>query len=257
MKKLIENAENEGVFRSINDNTQFKKTVKDISRVVRANHFSYEQLKYIFSGVRQKCGLKAKKRNKGIKDHLSQEELSKVLSIAYSKKGEMGLLIKTLLFTGARVTEFVNIMIKDVYISEKKIYLRETKGDKPRFVPVFDFYLRELMQYIGDRKEGYLFETRLHDKYSARRIQQILKGFVNDAGVQKAITPHRMRATIATWLSEKGMPTEDIQQFLGHEKLETTQIYTKGAVRNLGESATKLLEKKETEEQDRRQVPLN
>jgi len=165
------------------------------------------------------------------------------MEYVYSLSSVDGLMIKVLLFTGARVNEFVNIKVKDIYLSERKIFLSTTKGDKPRYVPIFNFYLDELRMYLNNNNNTYLFQSRLYNKYTTRRIQQIVSNIIKEVNIDKKITPHRLRGTIAVWLKEKGVSTELIQQFLGHSKLETTQIYTAGAVMNLNNIGNNLLEK--------------
>jgi len=231
-------------FRSQNENTKvdLSQPKKEIIKIIKKHNINYDQLKYLFKKSRIKCELKPTKTRKGVKEHLSHEDFTKLMNYIYQLSSVHGLMIKVLLFTGARVKEFVNIKVKDVYIQEKKIYLSTTKGDKPRYVPIFSFYLDELRMYLNNNNNTYLFQTRLYDKYSTRRIQQILKTIIKDVGIDKNITPHRLRGTIAVWLKEKGVSTELIQQFLGHSKLETTQIYTAGAVMDLNKMGNNLLE---------------
>src|SRR5919204_4408898 len=75
------------------------------------------------------------------------------------------------------------------------------------------------------RTAGYLSETVQHTPYSPRRIQQIIKETAADAQITKWVYPHFLRHSVATTLLERGMPIEQIQKFLGHAKLETTQVY--------------------------------
>lgn len=224
-----------------NEETKFKEAIKEISFIVRKHHFDYLQLKYVFKEIRKKCEIKPNKGNKGVKQHLSQEDAMRLINHAYMQKGTLGLMIKTLLFTLSRVNEFVNIKVSDFDKFGKKIYLSTTKGDKPRYTPVFDFLMPELIIYIGDRKEGYLFESNRHSKYSTRRIQQIVKQLAKEVGITHNVHPHELRRSTATWLREKGMPIEDIQMLLGHNDKKTTEIYTSGAVRQLGDMGSKLL----------------
>jgi integrase/recombinase XerD len=241
LKNNNETQQNNTELRNQTKDTKFKDAIKKISKIIRSNHFTYQQTKYIFSESRLICGLESKQSTKGIKPHLSQEDARRLIDFAYQEKSKLGILIKTLLFTGTRVSEFTDIKISDVYLNEKKIIILNGKGGKSRYVPIFAFYLDELRTYIGERREGYLFETRLNTKYSSRRIQQILKQLVASVGINGKITPHRLRATIATWLFEKGMSKDDLQLFLGHEKPETTQIYIKGSVKHIGDAGDKLL----------------
>jgi len=64
-----------------------------------------------------------------------------------------------------------------------------------------------------------------HTRYSPRRIQQLVQETAALAGIEKRVYPHLLRHSVATTLLERGMPLEQIQKFLGHAKLETTQVY--------------------------------
>ena len=197
---------------------------------MRAGHFVYNETKYIIKDARKKLDLKAPKNKKGVKEHLSKEEAERIINCAYERKGKYGLLVKTLLFTGCRVDEFVNIKVSNVYLSDNKIFLEKPKGDKPRYVPIVSFIKHELITYIGDRTIGYLFESNRNNKFSCRRIQQIIKELALKVGIEKRVYPHMLRRTIATWLRDRNVPIEDIQLLLGHERIDTTLLYAKGSI---------------------------
>jgi integrase/recombinase XerD len=144
-------------------------------------------------------------------------------------QGTRGLLIKTLFQTGARVSEFVNIAANEVFFEEQMILISKAKGGKSRYVPILPQLAQELRTHLGHRTSGYLFETVQHTQYSARRIQQIIKETAADAEITKRVYPHLLRHSVATTLLERGMPIEQIQKFLGHSKLETTQIYAESS----------------------------
>jgi integrase/recombinase XerD len=80
-----------------------------------------------------------------------------------------------------------------------------------------------------------------HTQYSPRRIQQIIKETATDAQITKRVYPHLLRHSVATTLLERGMPIEQIQQFLGHSKLETTQIYAESSAEMIKASYQKAL----------------
>ena len=88
---------------------------------------------------------------------------------------------------------------------------------------------------------GYIFETNRHAAYSPRRVQQIVKEKAAKAKIAKRIYPHLLRHTVATFLLERGMPLEQIQKFLGHAKIETTQIYAESTTEMLKENYRKAL----------------
>lgn len=145
------------------------------------------------------------------------------------------MLIKTLFQTGARVSEFVNITADEVFFEEQMILISKAKGGKSRYVPILPQLAQELRTHLGHRTTGYLFETVQNTRYSPRRIQQIIKVTAADADITKRVYPHLLRHSVATTLLERGMPIEQIQKFLGHAKLETTQIYAESSAEMIAE----------------------
>jgi len=86
-----------------------------------------------------------------------------------------------------------------------------------------------------------LFTTIRHTPYSPRRIQQLVQDTAALAGITKRAHPHLLRHSVATTLLERGMPLEQIQQFLGHARFETTQIYAESTTAMIKESYQKAL----------------
>ncbi len=72
--------------------------------------------------------------------------------------------------------------------------------------------------------------------YSTRRIQYIVKETATQAEITKHVYPHLLRHSVATTLLEREMPIEQIQKFLGHSKLETTQLYAESSTQMMRES---------------------
>lgn len=191
----------------------------------RRHHLSYDQTRYVAQQVRRALALERPRTRQRVIERLSREEERRLIDMAYRLPGARGLLVKTLFQTGVRVSEFVNIRVSDVYFEELMIFIAKAKGDKRRYVPILPSLAQELRTYLWDRTTGYLFETTRHTRYSPRRIQQVVKETAALAGISKRVSPHVLRHSIATSLLERGMSLEQIQQFLGHENLETTQIY--------------------------------
>ena len=75
---------------------------------------------------------------------LSREEEARLITHAYRMKGERRLFIKTLFQTGARVSEFVNIKVEDVFFEEQMILITKAKGGKSRYVPILPELAQEL-----------------------------------------------------------------------------------------------------------------
>ena len=172
---------------------------------------------------------------------LSRAEEERLIGQAYRMPGVRGLLIKTLFQTGARVSEFVHLQVTDVYFDEQMVLITHAKGGKQRYVPLLPELAHELRTYLRDRTTGPLFVTIRHTPYSPRRIQQLVQETAALAGITTRVYPHLLRHSVATTLLERGMPLEQIQQFLGHAKLETTQIYAASTTAMIQESYRKAL----------------
>jgi integrase/recombinase XerD len=212
-----------------------------LPKLWRQYHLTYDQTRYVSKEVRHALAIERTKIRKRVIARLSREEEERLITHAYRMKGERGLLIKTLFQTGARVSEFVNLKAEDVFFEEQMILIAKAKGGKSRYVPILPELAQELRTHLGDRTNGYLFETIHFNRYSPRRIQQIIKETADEAKITKRVYPHLLRHSVATTLLEHGMPLEQIQKFLGHSKLETTQIYAESTPEMIKASYQKAL----------------
>jgi integrase/recombinase XerD len=76
-----------------------------------------------------------------------------------------------------------------------------------------------------------------HTRYSTRTVQSIVTNCARAAGIQKRVYPHLLRHSIATILLDSGLvPIDQVQKFLGHVNLSTTQIYAETSLRALGDN---------------------
>jgi integrase/recombinase XerD len=107
--------------------------------------------------------------------------------------------------------------------------IRRGKGGKERFVPILPGLAQELSTFLDGRAAGFLFETQSATAFTPRRVQQIIKEVAAAAGITKRVYPHLLRHTVAQHLLEGGMPLDQVQKFLGHAKIETTQIYAQSS----------------------------
>ena len=218
-----------------------KTAITETTRLWRKHHLSYDQARYVSKEARKALGLERGKTRKRIIERLSRDEEQRLIQQAYREKGERGLLVKTLFQTGARVSEFINIRVDDYFLDEAMILIAKGKGGKGRYVPILPELAQELRTYLGQRRTGHLFETNRRTPYSARRIQQIVKQTAEQAEITKRVSPHLLRHSVATTLLERGMPIEQIQKFLGHARLETTQIYAESTAEMIKDSYRRAL----------------
>ncbi len=221
--------------------THLKVLIRTTTKLWKKYHLTYDQARYVTKEVRKTLGVqRVKVRTRAIQ-RLSRDEEQRLIQRAYRDNGAQGLLIKTLFQTGARVSEFVNIKVEDFFFEEAMILITKGKGGKSRYVPILPELAQELRTYLGTRTTGYLFETNRHLPYSPRRIQQIVKATAAKAKIKKRVYPHLLRHSVATTLLEQGMPIEQIQKFLGHAKLETTQVHAESTPEMIKESYRRAL----------------
>lgn len=223
----------------IQQNGEFNELISATVKLWRRYHLTYDQAGYIGKEVRRELKIKRLKARKNVIVRLSRDEEQKLIKQAYRETSTHGLLLKTLFLTGARVSEFVSLKVTDLFFDEQMILIEKGKGGKSRYVPLLSELAQELKTHLGSRQTGYIFESNRHTKFTARRIQQIVKETAEQAGIKKKVHPHLLRHTVATLLLERGMPLEQIQKFLGHSKIETTQIYAESSTEMMKEGFRK------------------
>ena len=118
--------------------------------------------------------------------------------------------------------------------SRKLVHVRAGKGAKDRVVPIGTSALDWIDKYVLDVRPDYtgphagsrLFLGLHHRPISRNQLAQIVRAAIDTAGIQKTGACHLLRHTAATHMLERGADLRSLQTFLGHEKLDATQIYT-------------------------------
>ena len=144
-------------------------------------------------------------------------------------------IIETLFSCGLRVSELVNLKISDLFFDEKFIRVLG-KGSKQRLVPISETAIKQIKLWFIDRnqmenikpgEEDYVFLNRRGHHLTRTMILIMVKQYARDAGIKKTISPHTLRHSFATALLEGGADLRAIQEMLGHERIATTEIYTR------------------------------
>ena len=140
--------------------------------------------------------------------------------------------------TGCRISEVVNIALEkmDLKNNEMEVF---GKGRKSRIVYLNRNALDSLDQYLNirnwflfDKKNStyreskYLFLNKNGSRLSARYIRILLDRYLKKAEINKKISPHGIRHSFATHMLQEGAGIREVQELLGHENINTTQIYT-------------------------------
>lgn len=135
---------------------------------------------------------------------------------------------------GMRRSEGISIDEKDVLIKQKLIYIRKGKGYRERYVPMTEAIKKDLEIYLSEarpqllngKKDKALLISSRGKRMSGNTILERLNKLLKKAMIEKQTGLHTLRHSIASHLLLSGMSLEDVSRFLGHQSLESTQIYT-------------------------------
>ncbi len=159
---------------------------------------------------------------------------------------------------GLRRSEGIRLNITDIDLQQKLLFVRKGKGNRQRYVPIANKHLQDIKDYLKEGREWFLYYHSTSEMLRSKNhgiplprkcpppsgelegaaffvsifggrldhIEARLKLMKKRAAIEKNVTLHGLRHSIATHLLQSGMDIEAIAKFLGHASLETTQIYT-------------------------------
>ena len=200
-----------------------KTTIDNIRRNISSFFSWLEEEDYILkSPMRRIHKIKTKKKVKNI---ISDEEIEKLRDSCDNIRDTA--MVDLLYSTGIRVGELVRLNREDINFSERECVVFG-KGDKERKV-YFDakakIHLEKYLQSRTDTNPA-LFVTldKPHDRLKISGVEIRLRQLGRKLKIEK-VHPHKFRRTMATRAIDKGMPIEQVQQLLGHQKIDTTMHY--------------------------------
>ena len=173
---------------------------------------------------------------KNLPKFLTKNEIQKLLNA--TKKGDEDVFayaVLNLLFSsGIRVSELVNLKLKNFKI-EEKLLMVTGKGIKDRYVPLRDEAIFAINDYLKKVRnliprplidKEILFLNKNGRKYNRNSIYYLVRKYASIANIQKEISPHVLRHTFATVLINNGASVRHVLEMLGHKNVSTTEIYT-------------------------------
>ena len=180
--------------------------------------------------------IKNKKVPNKIISYFSEDEIRIMINYLNNSKDLKKLTMICVLYeTGARVSEFINIKLNDLNLSDNASITLYGKGNKTRVVPIseelvklINKYLKEIyINYVDD----YLFYSNYKKQYERTSINKIIHNFIiilkdkYPTNFNGSYSPHSFRHTKATHLYNNGTPLLYIKDFLGHSTISSTEIY--------------------------------
>lgn len=156
---------------------------------------------------------------------LSRGEIEKIINSIPNKKHR--LLISLSYGSGFRVSEAINLKVRDIEIEELTIHIKGAKGNKDRITVFPERIKNSLLEIITLRdKNDLVFTSNRGGKLTTRTAQKIFENALKKSGIKKDATFHSLRHSFATHLLENGVDVRYVQTLLGHQNIRTTQIYT-------------------------------
>lgn len=195
--------------------------------------FNYLMLQHVIqmNPTRQ---IKLDKAEKKLPEILTKAEVEALLRQPdlLTVKGCRDRTILELLYeTGLRVTELIDLNVDDLNMQLSILTVRTDR--KERIIPLYNAAIKVLSDYmlrirpaiVKDRSEKSLFLNMNGDRLTRQGLWKIIKYYTQAAGIQKSITPHTLRHSLAAHMLENGADLKDIKEILGHADISSTQIY--------------------------------
>jgi site-specific recombinase XerD len=172
------------------------------------------------------AGIDTPKREKHSRHYLRSDEFTKMLSLAGGNPRDYAIL-QVFLQTGIRVSELAGLTLTDVDLHKPAITVRG-KGNSEREIALEKRGMQALKNYLAVRPQSLseiIFLNYQGTPISERGIRKLVVKYTKNAGITKRASCHTLRHTFATYKAEKGVSPFQLQQWLGHANLNTTQIY--------------------------------
>src|SRR6185312_4014346 len=165
------------------------------------------------------------KKERKLPQPIDASDVQKLLKVCTNLKHKT--IIALLYGCGLRVSEVINMKIKDIDSTKNIINIIAGKGKKDRQVMLAPELLSLLRKYYqAYRPKEYLFNGQFDLQYSDRSINEFLKKYAKLAGIRQNLHAHLLRHCFDTHSLEQGTDISLIQKLLGHNSIKTTMIYT-------------------------------
>ena len=170
---------------------------------------------------------------------LYKEQIEKIFNENKNRTDEMmprdQAIIETLYFTGIRASELVNLKLEDIFLKDRLLRVIG-KGNKERVVPFTEQCRDTITEYVSKFRDKLLSRAKIPSDYlflnkngvqlTTRGLELILSELEKKLGLNFGLHPHIFRHSFATHLLEAGMDLRLIQELLGHDSIDATQVYT-------------------------------
>lgn len=162
-----------------------------------------------------------------IKDVLTKEELSIFFNACENYKYKT--IFMMIYGSGLRISEALNLRIKDIDSKKMRIFVREGKGKKERYTVLPKTSLEMLRKYYKKYKpkhpEGYIFLNREGKPLTVERTREFFRRYRRKAKLDEKFVVHSLRHSFATDLIERGATILEVKEAMGHSNIRSTMEY--------------------------------
>ena len=175
--------------------------------------------------------VKTLKREQRLPEILTLKEMKQIVdNCPHTPEGMRNkLIIKILIATGARISEILNLEIKDVENQDYEFIKVLGKGSKYRIIPIYDSLENEIKNYLTiyrPKLKNASESFKIFPNTRREKFWKDLKTIAKNAKIEKNVYPHIFRHSLATILLGNGADVRIVQEILGHANITTTEIYT-------------------------------
>lgn len=201
---------------------QLKLTESTVHSRINAIKFYYEKVLLL---DKMAIEIPRPKKHLQLPKGFNVQEIKKILEVTPNLKHNT--ILKLIYGMGLRISEIINLKIKDIDSVNMQVFIERAKGKKDRYVNLPESILEQLRTYYKEyRPKEYLFEGQYGGQYTTRSVQQFFRNALKKAKIQKKLGVHSLRHSFATHLLENGTDIRFIQELLGHNNIKTTLLYT-------------------------------
>ena len=228
---------------SLKENKITSKTVnRKISTLKSFFKYQLKMNKIEVNPVSAITSLKISKRLPSFVEQKDTKTLFSYVEFPDTWEGKTNRLLLMIFYqTGVRLSELINI--KESHIDNSKGSIKVLgKGNKERIIPVNNALLKEIETYIAEKnfnideaQKGLLFINIKGKKLYPKYVYNVVRKYLGDVSTNERKSPHILRHTFATHLTNNGADINAIKELLGHASLASTQIYTHNSIDKLKE----------------------
>ncbi|MDD6599630.1 MAG: tyrosine-type recombinase/integrase [Galactobacillus timonensis] len=224
------------------------KAVRSIAREAAAIRSFHHYLAFVYDAKDPSVNIEVRHSEDDLPVYATRAEMDRLLSSftdANPKEILDHALLEFIYACGLRVSEAVNLTLNRVNLEEGMVRVLG-KGNKERLVPVPKGSVPVLKRYLEivrplfiKKPMAQFFVNSCGRPVTVRYVELLVREKCEQAGIDKHLTPHKLRHSYATHLLQGGADLRSIQELLGHADIGTTEIYTHVADKQLVDSYQK------------------